>query len=38
MGPACRQPDIARPGQSFESGITADLNDALEGKPENGPI
>jgi hypothetical protein len=38
MGPAGRQPDIARPGQSFESSITVDLNDALEGKPENGPF
>jgi hypothetical protein len=27
---AARQPDIARPGQSPESGIAVDLNDALE--------
>jgi hypothetical protein len=30
MRPAARQPDIARPGQSPESGIAVDQNDALE--------
>jgi hypothetical protein len=30
MRSAARQPDIARPGQSPESGIAVDLNDALE--------